>query len=471
MIALSLFILYLLSVIGGIVILLGEERSAVSSIPWILVVIFLPLLGILLYIIFGYSLRRKQLIGSEVRYALSDPIITVDSTPVDGVGDCEDPEMMSLSSLVEQLTHTPMSTVTELSYYDNSREWITACCDAIAQAQNYIYIELYRIEEGPWLDTVLNLLAERINQHVKVYWLYDYVGSRGLSRTYRKRMEQIGGSVAAFLPVHFRLLTSRVNYRNHRNLIVVDGTVGFTGGNVLLSELRRLSKGASPLVTTHLRLSGDAVRQLEYCFALDWYLATKQLLMVSSRHQAADLFASPAVKVQICPTHPTDPYPSLEMIFVQSFLQARKSLYIESPVLIPTASVQQALISTALSGVEVKIILPHRTYSRLALRASRAFFSDLLRAGVQLFYYDGFREATYAVIDMQRVVTGTPYLDFRSFEYNFDLTTIIYSSDVATLITKHFEDALAQCSRMTPRHDTLWRRIVYGVMRLLTPLI
>jgi len=133
--------------------------------------------------------------------------------------------------------------------------------------------------------------------------------------------------------------------------------------------------------------------------------------------------------------------------------------------------VQQALISTALSGVEVKIILPHRTYSRLALRASRAFFSDLLRAGVQLFYYDGFREATYAVIDMQRVVTGTPYLDFRSFEYNFDLTTIIYSSDVATLITKHFEDALAQCSRMTPRHDTLWRRIVYGVMRLLTPLI
>ena len=447
-----LFVLYLLSVIGGIVILLGEERSAVSSIPWILVVIFLPVVGLLLYIIFGYSLRRKQLIDVEVRRSLSDAPVETKLLPSAAVEEIADRKLTSLSALIERLTDTPLTTANELTLYNDSREWLVACRDAIAQAQHYIYIELYRIEEG-----------------VAVYWLYDDVGSRSLSRRYRKRMEQLGGQVAAFLPVRFRLLTSRVNYRNHRNLVVVDGAVGFTGGNVLLSELQHLPQGAQPLATTHLRISGLAVRQLEYSFALDWYVATKQLL--SPQQSSSTTTIVEPIKMQIFPTHPTDDFPSLEMIFTHAFLQARQSLYIESPVLIPTNSIQQALISTALSGVQVRVILPRRGRSWLAPKASHAFFTDLLRAGVEIYYYDGLREATYAVVDKESVVTGTPYLDFRSFEYNFDLTTIAYSSEVARQFVDSFETTLALCRRVTPRRNRLWRRIAHGVMRLLTPLI
>lgn len=474
MIAQLLFMLYILSVIGGIVILLGEERSVVSSIPWILVVIFVPVLGLLLYIIFGYSLRRKQIIDSGVREALSEaPVETPSETiaSVEGV----DRELSSLSLLIERLTETPLTTAAELTHYDNSQAWLVACCDAIAQAQRYIYIELYRIEEGVWLDTLLELLTERIQQQVSVYCLYDDVGSRSLSRRYRRRMAQMGGRVATFLPVRIRLLTSRVNYRNHRNLVVVDGCVGFTGGNILLPELSHKLPSTSdplPLATTHLRLTGNAVRQLEYSFALDWYVATKELLtsqpLVLAQAESTD---NTLVKVQIFPTHPTDDLPTLEMIFTQAFLQARRSLYIESPVLIPTSSIQQALISTALSGVQVWVILPRRSRSWLAPRASRAFFADLLKAGVEIYYYDGLREATYAVIDGQRVMTGTPYLDFRSFEYNFDLTTIAYSSEVAHQFVESFERTLTLCKKVIPQRSKLWRRIVYGVMRLLTPLI
>lgn len=470
-----LFVLYLLSVIGGIVIVLGEERSAVSSIPWILVVIFLPVVGLLLYIIFGYSLRCKQLIDVEVRRLLSDAPVETKSLPttkVEEVEEVADRKLASLSALIERLTDTPLTTANELTHYDDSREWLVwfvVCRDAIAQAQHYIYIELYRIEEDPWLDALLDLLAERIQEGVALYWLYDDVGSRSLSRRYRKRMEQLGGQVAAFLPVRFRLLTSRVNYRNHRNLVVVDGAVGFTGGNVLLSELHHLPQGAQPLATTHLRMTGAVVRQLEYSFALDWYVATQQLL--SPQQSSATVPTAEPIKMQIFPTHPTDDFPSLEMIFTHAFLQARQSLYIESPVLIPTSSIQQALISTALSGVQVRVILPRRGRSWLATKASHAFFTDLLRAGVEIYYYDGLREETYAVIDKERVVTGTPYLDFRSFEYNFDLTTIAYSSEVARQFVDSFEATLALCRRITLRRNRLWRRIVHGVMRLLTPLI
>ena len=467
-----LFILYLLSVIGGIVIVLGEERSAVSSIPWILVVIFLPVVGLLLYIIFGYSLRRKQLIDVEVRQALSDAPVETKSLPSTEAEEVADLKLTSLSALIERLTDTPLTTANELTHYDDSREWLVACRDAIVQAQHYIYIELYRIEEGPWLDALLDLLAERIQEGVALYWLYDDVGSRSLSRRYRKRMDQLGGQVAAFLPVRFRLLTSRVNYRNHRNhrnLVVVDGAVGFTGGNVLLSELQHLPQGAQPLATTHLRISGLAVRQLEYSFALDWYVATQQLL--SPQQSSSTMTTAEPIKMQIFPTHPTDDFPSLEMILTHAFLQARQSLYIESPVLIPTNSIQQALISTALSGVQVRVILPRRGRSWLAPKASHAFFTDLLRAGVEIYYYDGLREATYAVIDKECVVTGTPYLDFRSFEYNFDLTTIAYSPEVAQQFVDSFETTLALCHRIALRRNRLWRRIAHGVMRLLTPLI
>lgn len=466
---LLLFVLYLLSVIGGIVIVLGEERSAVSSIPWILVVIFLPVVGLLLYIIFGYSLRRKQLIDVEVRKALSDAATETQSLPSTDVAEDADHTLQSLSSLIESVSDTPLTTVYELTHYDDSRAWLSACRDAISRAERYIYIELYRIEEGPWLDVLLDLLAERIQEGVSLYWLYDDVGSRNLSRRYRKRMAQLGGQVAAFLPVRFRLLTSRVNYRNHRNLVVVDGAVGFTGGNILLSELSHLREGLFPLATTHLRISGPAVRQLEYSFALDWYVATQQLL--SLRQFPAMRTTSTPVQLQIFPTHPTDDFPSLEMIFTHAFLQARRSLYIETPVLIPTSSIQRALISTALSGVQVRVILPRRGRSRLAPKASHAFFTDLLRAGVEIYYYDGLREATYAVVDGESVLTGTPYLDFRSFEYNFDLTTIVYSSEVARQFVDSFEEARSLCHRVSWRRNRLWRRIVYGVMRLLTPLL
>ena len=238
---------------------------------------------------------------------------------------------------------------------------------------------------------------------------------------------------------------------------------------MLLSELQHLPQGAQPLATTHLRISGLAVRQLEYSFALDWYVATQQLL--SPQQSSSTMTTAEPIKMQIFPTHPTDDFPSLEMILSHAFLQARQSLYIESPVLIPTNSIQQALISTALSGVQVRVILPRRGRSWLAPKASHAFFTDLLRAGVEIYYYDGLREATYAVIDKECVVTGTPYLDFRSFEYNFDLTTIAYSPEVAQQFVDSFETTLALCHRIALRRNRLWRRIAHGVMRLLTPLI
>lgn len=128
-------------------------------------------------------------------------------------------------------------------------------------------------------------------------------------------------------------------------------------------------------------------------------------------------------------------------------------------------------LSTALSGVQVRVILPRRGRSRLAPKASHAFFTDLLRAGVEIYYYDGLREATYAVVDGESVLTGTPYLDFRSFEYNFDLTTIVYSSEVARQFVDSFEEARSLCHRVSWRRNRLWQRIVYGVMRLLTPLL
>ena len=207
---LLLFVLYLLSVIGGIVIVLGEERSAVSSIPWILVVIFLPVVGLLLYIIFGYSLRRKQLIDMEVREALSDAATETQSLPSTDVAEDADHTLQSLSSLIERMSDTPLTTAYELTHYDDSRAWLLACREAISRAERYIYIELYRIEEGPWLDVLLDLLAERIQEGVSLYWLYDDVGSRNLSRQQPKAYGEKGSHLSAQLRHTLTVATAQV---------------------------------------------------------------------------------------------------------------------------------------------------------------------------------------------------------------------------------------------------------------------
>lgn len=461
MISQVLSLLYLLIVLGIISILLTEDRNPISSIPWLLLIVFVPVGGLILFLIFGQSIRRKITSRSKVDSAVRLGAIDIGKeTPVDG-----ESMLPPLARLIERTTGAALTTLQQVDCFRRPSDWCDVLRSDIADAKEYIYIQVYRLDDDESLSEILPLLEQRSQHGVSVRLLYDDVGSRGTKKALQKRLRDAGIEVEVLLPVRFRLFTSRVNYRNHRNIVVIDGRIGYLG-NMSMRQVSDLTSSSM-----QLRISGDAVLHLHHYFCSDWAEATGTLIP-SPPITPVQSISSSLVSVQIFATNPTDARPSLEMIWTQALLRAKRTVWIESPVLIPPNGLLQTLITTALSGVDVRILLPRKGDSRLAPVVSRAFFHKLLEAGVKIYYdYGGNRHSGYCLVDDEYLIMGTPQLDFRSFENNYEISACLYSSSLTKEMSEQYETTLTHCKEIKYRKITLMRQLTYAVGRLFTPLL
>ena len=462
-------VLYVAVIVGIMLTVLMDNRQPAKTIAWVLVLLFVPVVGIVLYIFFGQNTRKMKLISGRSLDQLSKRSML------------EFVEQRNLrmpeyfSSLVRLFTNQSLS----LPFKDNAVEFYTdgyqffpALLQAIKGATNHIHLDPYIIADDPLGRLVSDALIAKAREGVEVRLIYDDVGCWRVPERFFDRMRQAGVKVRSFMPVRFPAFTSKVNYRNHRKIVVIDGRIGFVGGmNLAERYVRGFSWGIWR--DTHLLLKGKAVHGLQTAFLLDWYFVDRTLITSARYFPKLD---NPGTSlVQIVTSEPVGPWREIMQGLVKAVSGARKYFYIQTPYFLPTESMLIAMQTAALSGVDVRLMLPYRADSRLTHLASRSYLADVLRAGVKVYFYQkGFLHSKLMVSDDLLSTVGSTNMDFRSFEHNFEANAFIYDTETALQMREIFLQDQRDCQLISLKN---WekrprlRKASESLVRLLAPLL
>ena len=465
-----IFWLYIVTIIVTAGVVVMENRQPVKTMAWLLVLILLPVVGLVLFIFFGQDTRKEKLINQQSIDQLSKRSLMSYAEQRDLVIPPQ------YEKLVRQFSTQNVSLPfqdNEVDIYTSGYEWFPALLRAIAGARHHIHLITFIFDEDPLGMLVSDALIDKAKEGVEVRVVYDDVGNLGVSNGFVERMREAGVDVHAFMPVRFPAFTSRINYRNHRKLCVVDGQVGFIGGmNIAL----RYVKGTDvPWRDTHLRIRGKAVYGIQTAFLTDWYFVDRS--MVSGKNYFPQPLGLPrnGCITQIVTSSPTSDWPELTQGFVRVLMNAQRYVYIETPYFMPTEPVLFALCTSALSGVDVRLIVPKRGETKWVEWASRSFYGEVLKAGVRIFLYEGgYNHSKLLVSDDTVCSCGSANVDFRSFENNFEANAFIYDTDTVRRMKEVVMADLQLCKPLSAEvfaRRSFRSKALESVTRLVSPLM
>lgn len=479
--ALSLTLLAV-HVIAITAVFLDSRRRPSTTLAWLLTLVFLPGIGVLLFLLLGTTrlrrvARRSAAIASRVSAVLHEHGI---NDKLSGVGDGTLPTRTeAMLRLGERLATTPASQGNSVHLLNNGAATYRAIIRAIESATDHIHVEFYIIQPDPTGINLRDRLVRRAAEGITVRVLVDAVGSRSLPRSFWEPLRAAGGNAAIFRPVAkllYRLRRrDRIDFRNHRKIVVVDGRVGFTGGINVGREYLGLDPNIGAWRDTHLELCGPAVLSLQETFAEDWLTATDQLLDEARYFpDPSDNCAGDCV-VQVVDSGPDRTWSSIALLFIQAMAMARKRLWITNPYFIPSAPIETALVSAGLRGVDVCLLLPKRAGHLLITLASRSYYEALLEAGVRIFHYErGFIHAKTFVVDDWMATVGSANMDMRSFNLNFELNAFVYHGSFADKLAEQFRHDLEGATEIDAASHArrgYTKRLVQSFSRLMSPLL
>lgn len=464
-------LLYFLVVAATIIVVILEKRQPVKTMAWTLVLIALPVLGLVLFFFFGQDVKKERRfqrreINLMKRKALSR-FLPTDTAEV--------PERYSrLASFFTLSTYAPPFNMHEMELFTSGEDKMIALLRDISRAVDHINIEYFIIEDDPVGRLLRDFLLDAVKRGVKVRLMYDDVGCWSVKNRFFREMEEGGITVSNFMPVRFARLTRRVNYRNHRKIAVIDGTVGYIGGMNIAQRYLYGSNGEG-WHDMHLRLTGNAVYGLQQTFVADWYYNSGEFLEDCNFYPKIDREPSCRGTLQIVSASPSSEQPYIMNGFIWAILNARRYFYLATPYLMPTEQVLCALQMAASSGVDVRIMVPQGSEHYWIKVANESYYGDLLRAGVRIFAYGpAFLHSKYFVSDDFLSTVGSTNTDFRSFEEDFEVNAFIYDEDFSLEMKRYFEHDMWSCSEIEAAR---WhrRRFVQkaaeSFVRILSPLL
>ncbi len=448
-----------------------NNRNPIKTVAWMLVLIFIPILGLVLYFFFGRDTRRLKYIDKrslsqiQQRCFLAYPEHVAPKSPEQYAG---------MISFFDNVANARLMGHTDVQIISNGKDFIQELLNAINEAEEHIHIMFYIFEDDATGHLVRNALIEKARQGVEVRLIYDSVGCWSVNPSFYDEIRCAGGYVSAFFKVRFPIFTNKVNYRNHRKVVVVDGKVGFVGG---FNIADRYVTGGEWAVwrDTMLVLRGGAVYGLQISFLIDWYFADRSL--VSGRRYfplLSDMSGSDSM-LQIVTSNPVGHSRIIMNGLLFSLIGAREYIYMQTPYLMPNEPVITAMQAAALSGIDVRLMIPLKSDSRLTDYASFSYLGELLNAGVKIYLYErGFLHSKMLVSDDMLSAVGSANIDFRSFDYNFEINAYVYDTDVAKRLRALFLDDSKGCRQLTLREyreRSLARRCLESGARLLSPLL
>jgi cardiolipin synthase len=442
----------------------------------------LPLVGLILYFFFGQNYRKKKMFG---RKALHD-IKFIDNISSRQAGLVKrnklfDPksELNNYKNTIALLLNNSKSILTEYNsvmlYYDGE-SMISALKQALLDAKDSIHFQFYIMERGKVYDEIRNILIKKAKEGVAVRIIYDDFGSWTLKKKDVKSFTKNGIEMFAFGKVRFHKLTNKSNFRNHRKIVVVDGKIGFAGGMNIADRYVYGNEYFQWWRDTHMRIRGEAVNVLQLIFLVDWFFVSKQQIFIDHERYFPKSVIDEKCNIQIAASGPDSDWASIMQTYFYAISSAKKNIYITSPYFMPNESVLTAIKVAALSGVDVRIILPGKSDSKIVYWATLAYIQDLLEAGVKVYLYSkrAFNHAKTISIDGEFSSIGSVNMDTRSFEYNFEITAIVYDKTIALSLENQFRYDCSKSSQVTLRmwnRRSFWKNLSCSIARLFSPLL
>ena len=465
------YVLMMVAAIVAIIHVLMDNRQPAKTMAWILVIGFVPVVGVVFYLFFGINHRKERIISQSQMDELTK---------------------RSMLSFVEQHDfhvperHKPLVDLFvnqnfSLPFKDNQIDIMTdgyaffpELLKDIAEATHHIHINMYIFENDAVGRLVADALMDKARQGIKVRLIYDDVGCWRVGNRFFEQMRESGIEVAPFLPVRFPSFTSKVNYRNHRKIIIIDGRVGYIGG---MNVARRYV--SAKWRDTMLRLQGGVVYALQRAFLVDWYFVDHSLITDRVYYPPVDeaLTIKPQSPIaQVVTSGPMARYPEIMQGFVRIILAARRYIYIETPYFLPNEPILFALKTAALAGVDVRVMCPLHSDASFTDWASRSYLREIYEAGARVYLYEpGFLHSKLLISDDSFVSCGSTNVDFRSLENNFEANVFIYDEGTALRLKKVFLDDQAQAVLLgdvpSRLHPTFSARLWESVTRMVSPLL
>ncbi|CRK80408.1 cardiolipin synthase [Neobacillus massiliamazoniensis] len=468
----------IINILLAVVIVFFERRDIGSTWAWLIVLLFIPVGGFLMYLFLGRQLKQKNffnLCSEERGYFNSDVNVQIHQ-----LMSCQFYHNDILKKYSELLlmnlrsNNAFITTNNEITIFRNGQEKFDSLFHDIRMAKKEINIQYYIIQRDSLGKKLRDTLTQKTREGVKVRVLYDEIGSKWISPSFFHELISNGGEVAAFFPSFLKLINFRINNRNHRKLCIIDSKIAYIGGFNVGNEYLGLNKKLGNWRDTHFKVRGEAVNHIEGRFILDWNHATKQKLKPKQFLIHSELHEGRS-PVQIVASGPNSETEHIKNMFIKLILSANKSVYIQTPYFVPDTSFMDACKMALLAGVDLRIMIPDKADAPFVYWASWAYVGELLKYGAKiLLYKNGFMHAKTMVVDQEVATVGTANIDTRSFRLNFEVNAIVYDQKVAKQLYDLFiQDGKVSLELTMERYckRSIPIKCKEAVSRLLSPIL
>lgn len=474
-------LIYFLLVLNATLAVMLDNRQPVKTIAWILIIFLVPIIGLLLYYFFGQNIRRERIFNKKSVDLLTQKVMA--KFVKQEFTEVPEPVLPLIQYFKRNSLALPFGS-NEAELYTRGGQFVDALIKDIDEARHHVHLDFFKIEDDSVGRRVREALLRAVGRGVVVRVIYDDVGCWTVPKRFFREMSHNGIFVQAFLPVHFRSLSHRVNYRNHRKLAVIDGRTGYIGGMNLAERYVKGEKGRSWL-DLHMRVTGLAVYGIQQLFLTDWYFCSQELITDQRYYPTMNLEPARTVEgqteklpggalMQIVSTAPFARWQTIQMGYNRIILNAKRYIFIQTPYFMPPESILESLQNAALSGVRVQLMVPLKPGGFWMTWANESYFGDVLKAGIEVYAYrPGMLHAKMLVVDDYFASVGSANMDFRSLGQTFEDSAFIYDTPLSMRIKALFEEARRDCIKIDLEmwnNRTIRRRIIESFVKIFSPL-
>ena len=454
-----------------------ERKNASTTWAWLMVLFFIPVLGFILYLVFGKRLSgqvftwdTKSRLGVEKRVQEQLEILENDQLPYKQNVLKQYKELYYL-----HLKHNDAiySQNNKVDLFTDGTEKFSALIRDLEQAKDHIHLLYYIVRPDQLGTKIANVLIKKAKEGVEVRFLYDDMGSRSLNRKFIRRLEDANIQVGAFFPPKIPKINFKINFRNHRKLAIIDGQIGYIGGFNIGDEYLGKSDKFGYWRDTHLRVRGDAVKTMQTRFILDWNQASRHHIGYDEKYFIGGEIGD--VGIQIVSSGPDQEWEQIKYGYIKMILTAKEYVYIQTPYFIPDDSLMDALRIAALSGVKIKVMIPNKPDHLFVYWATLSSVGELLSEGAEVYLYqNGFLHAKTIVVDGKVSSVGTANIDVRSFRLNFEVNAFLYDVDIAHQLVEAFQQDINLSTQMTKslyEQRSIGIKFKESISRLIGPIL
>lgn len=469
-------LLYALTIGAIILIVVTNNGEPIKTVSWILVLLLIPIGGLIIYFFLGNNLRRNKFLN---RKEYIDSLSSVNLNKDEAFAETDKQKLFKNNpdeftiNLLSNNSQSDITTNNQIELLVNGDKIYSKLIDTISKAEKHIHLDFFRIQPGEIWEKILNILLNKAKEGVAVRIIYDDVGSWKIKRSYAKKLRRNKIDIKPFMPIFLPRFANKVNYRNHRKIVVVDGKTAIIGGFNIADYYVYGTKKLGDWHDIAIRITGDAVHSVQKVFLIDWSFVNQNVFKITP-----DIFPESEecgnTNVQIVKSGPDSDWSTIMQSYFSAIASSKKYVYLSTPYFLPNESILTALKTASLSGRKVKLLLPHKGDQRIVNLATQSYINELLEAGIETYlFHQGFNHGKYIIVDGRMCSIGTANIDIRSFDHDFEINAFIYDEKLATKLKDIFINYTKQSYFLTKESWNRRPKIIKlgnSFARLLSPM-